>query len=196
MILEKAPPVLLFSLDKAQTNRDKVRLLQLEAQTTLTADEVKEKNELKKKAAKEVEKHAWIPIPLETVIVPAIPQSYKTTSIKKIEMYQDIPYLRQSMNTETIAFISSSNIFINALIFALDFMFQNSNAFPSIKYFSSDMIIINGRLVNFSHSKNTNGDEQAISIEVQKGLADNIIKVKPIKAAPNVPDPYNTYAGG
>lgn len=188
MILEKAPPVLLFSLERSLSIEDTKRMAELEAKSELTSDDKKEKEALYKKQFVNREIFSWIPIPLETAIVPVIPQSYKTTSIKKIDMYKNVAYLRQSMNTETITFISSSNIFINALIFALDFMFQNANAFPSIKYFSNDMIVLNGRLVNFSHSKNTNGDEQAISIEIQKGLAENIIKVKQIKpAVPVVP---------
>lgn len=179
MIVPSAPPVLLFSLERAISEDEVKELATLTASHGLTEKQIERKNKILEKKYVNSPLLSWIPIPVGTVITPFVPDSYKTTTIKRIEMAGSVPILRQSMNTETITFTSSSSIFINAMIFALDFMFQKANSFPSIKYFSNDMIILNGHLLNFTHSKKESSTQQMISIEIQKGNVDKVVKVKP-----------------
>ena len=174
MILPNAPAVLMFSFDEPLSIQDQERLSYLNATGPLSKDEDAEKNALEeKKSASSMTKIAsWLPIPVDTKITPFASKSYQTVATKTIQLDSFTRTIASSstINSVTLTFTSPSGLFINSLLFALDFMFQMDSTIPSIRYFSDELIIIKGYLISYTHDVDTVSNQHTIKIEVQKQL--------------------------
>ncbi|UKA23390.1 hypothetical protein IHC92_20780 [Photobacterium damselae subsp. damselae] len=181
MILEKVPPLLVFTLDRALDSEQQNKLEKLEALETLTAEQTDEYIELmyeRDEASKGFKFKNWVPIPIHADIIDAQPTGYQTTTVKRIKMVSGEPVLTGTVNSVTINIKTNSGMLINALLALADYMFALEDSFPRIHFFSPKAVVIGGCLLSMTRQVQENTTEQIVTLEIQKGTESVLSAVK------------------
>lgn len=181
MILEKAPPLLVFTLDQALEPEKRKKFEKLCAMEKMTADETEEYIKLlgqKNEASKGFKFKNWVPIPIHADIIDAQPTGYQTTTVKRIKMVSGEPVLAGTVNSVTINIKTNSGMLINVLLALADYMFALEDSFPRIHFFSPKAIVIGGCLLSMTRQVQENTTEQIITLEIQKGNKSVLSAVK------------------
>ncbi|MDF4766966.1 hypothetical protein P3557_27520, partial [Vibrio parahaemolyticus] len=79
------------------------------------------------------------------------------------------PVLKGNINTSTITLRSSSSDFINAMIGLASWLFQKQDSLPRVSFFSPEMVIIGGTLLNMTLATKSDTTEKVLTFEMQKG---------------------------
>lgn len=168
MITEKAPPIFLFYLDEMLTQDEQKRLYELNAKGDLDDSQILEMSELVDKY-KSLSKGNPIPVPLIGDLIGMIPDGYKQSMIKTIDMIQNVPTVKGNINSSTITLKSGSNDFINAIMGVANYLFSQNDSLPRVCFFSAEMVVIGGVLLNMTKATRLDSKEQVITMEIQKG---------------------------
>lgn len=170
MISEKAPPIFLFYLDDLLSAEDQEELYRINAKGTLTANDpdfLKMQNILAK--SQELSKGTPIPVPLVGDLIGMIPDGYKQTVRKSVDIIKGVPVVKGNVNSATITLKSSSTDFVNAIMGVANYLFSQDDALPRVCFFSPEVVVIGGIMLNMTKSTKTDSTEQVISIELQRG---------------------------
>ncbi|KIP71405.1 hypothetical protein SN11_16845 [Vibrio harveyi] len=168
MITGNAPPLFLIYLDDTLSEAEQKQLSELNAKADLTtADEAIIKSLTEK--YNNLRGTTPIAIPLIGDLIGMIPEGYKQSVVKSIDMAGDVPVLKGNINTSTVTLRSGSNDFINSLIGIASWLFEKQDALPRISFFSPEMVIIGGRLLNMTVAVKADTTEKVITFEMQKG---------------------------
>ncbi|PSV50039.1 hypothetical protein [Photobacterium indicum] len=180
MIVDKVPPILVFTLDQGMNTDDKKRLSDLTALEDMTEEQQDEYAYLLS-YSDSIDKgfvlENWIPIPIDADILGAQPDGYQTATTKKIQMVGNDPVLTGTSNSVTINIKTNSTILINTLLAFADYMFALNDSYPRMRYFSRDVVVLGGRLLSLSRSVNADTTEQIITLKIQKGDMGNPLKI-------------------
>lgn len=170
MISEKAPPIFLFYLDELLPAEDQEELYRINAKGALTADDP-DLLKMQKILAKSqtLSQGTPIPVPLVGDLIGMIPEGYKQTVRKSVDIIKDVPVVKGNVNSVTITLKSSSTDFVNAIMGVANYLFSQDDALPRVCFFSPEVVVIGGIMLNMTKSTKTDSTEQIISIELQKG---------------------------
>lgn len=168
MLVENAPGVLIFYFEDQLNQADQDELAKLKSQSSLSDADVARKKQLELKRYTTTQHIPAIPIPVDTKVTPFFSTGYNNSATKTIDMYKNFPILNAANNSVTLNFSSPKGLFVNALLFSLDYMFRADGLIPSIQYFSDEAIILNGYISNYSHDVDFSNDKHVIKIELQK----------------------------
>ncbi|EHJ9984132.1 hypothetical protein KUK83_003329 [Vibrio parahaemolyticus] len=189
MITQKAPPLFLLYLDETLSEDKQKELAELNAKAGVTKEDRARIKELTEEY-QDLRKTTPIPIPIIGELIGMIPDGYKQAVVKSIDMAGDAPILKGNINTSTITLRSGSNDFINAMIGLASWLFQKQDSLPRISFFSPEMVIIGGRLLNMSVATKADTTEKVLVFEMQKGdssfLKKNGDKLKLVPQTTNV----------
>ncbi|EID0698877.1 hypothetical protein L5186_002713 [Vibrio parahaemolyticus] len=189
MITQKAPPLFLLYLDETLSEDKQKELAELNAKAGVTKEDMARIKELTEEY-QDLRKTTPIPIPIIGELIGMIPDGYKQAVVKSIDMAGDAPILKGNINTSTITLRSGSNDFINAMIGLASWLFQKQDSLPRISFFSPEMVIIGGRLLNMSVATKADTTEKVLVFEMQKGdgsfLKKNGDKLKLVPQTTNV----------
>lgn len=168
MLVENAPGVLIFYFEDQLTQADQDELANLKSQSELSDTDVARKKQLEQKRYTTTQHVPAIPIPVDTKVTPFFSAGLTNKATKTIDMYQNYPILNAVDNSVTLNFSSPKGLFVNALLFSLDYMFRADGLIPSIQYFSDEAIILNGYISGYTHNIDTTTNKHMIKIELQK----------------------------
>lgn len=185
MITQKAPPLFLIYLDDTLSESEQKQLYELNAKADCTSED---KAIIKALTEKYNDLRSTTPIPIPVIgdLIGMIPDGYKQAVVKGIDMAGSVPVLKGNINTSTITLRSGSNDFINAMIGLASYLFQKQDSLPRISFFSPEMVIIGGRLLNMNIAAKSDTTEKVLVFELQKG--DSSILGNAKKSAPtNIP---------
>ncbi|ENP0841194.1 hypothetical protein ACCI44_003633 [Vibrio parahaemolyticus] len=185
MITQKAPPLFLLYLDETLSEDEQKELAELNAKAGPTKEDYARIKELTEEY-QDLRKTTPIPIPIIGDLIGMIPDGYKQAVVKGIDMAGDTPILKGNVNTSTITLRSGSNDFINAMIGLASWLFQKQDSLPRISFFSPEMVVIGGRLLNMSVATKADTTEKVLVFEMQKGDS-SIIGNRSSKAVTNIP---------
>lgn len=168
MITQKAPPLFLIYLDDTLSESEQKQLSELNAKADLTPED---KDAIKKLTEKyhDLRSTTPIPVPLIGDLIGMIPEGYKQAVVKAIDVAGGVPILKGNINTSTITLRSGSNDFINAMIGLASWLFQKQDSLPRISFFSPEMVIIGGTLLNMTIATKADTTEKVLTFEMQKG---------------------------
>ncbi|TON88266.1 hypothetical protein CGH50_18470, partial [Vibrio parahaemolyticus] len=102
-------------------------------------------------------------------LIGMIPDGYKQSVVKSIDVAGGTPVLKGNINTSTITLRSSSSDFINAMIGLASWLFQKQDSLPRVSFFSPEMVIIGGTLLNMTLATKSDTTEKVLTFEMQKG---------------------------
>ena len=187
--VQSAPPLFLLYLDETLSEDKQKELAELNAKAGVTKEDRARIKELTEEY-QDLRKTTPIPIPIIGELIGMIPDGYKQAVVKSIDMAGDAPILKGNINTSTITLRSGSNDFINAMIGLASWLFQKQDSLPRISFFSPEMVIIGGRLLNMSVATKADTTEKVLVFEMQKGdgsfLKKNGDKLKLVPQTTNV----------
>lgn len=186
MITQKAPPLFLLYLDETLSEDKQKELAELNAKAD-PGDEGFARIKTLTEEYKDLRKTTPIPIPIIGDLIGMIPDGYKQAVVKGIDMAGDVPILKGNINTSTITLRSGSNDFINAMIGLASWLFQKQDSLPRISFFSPEMVVIGGRLLNMSVATKADTTEKVLVFEMQKGDSSIIGNRSSTQAATNIP---------
>ncbi|WP_180919562.1 hypothetical protein, partial [Vibrio parahaemolyticus] len=149
MISEKAPPLFLIYLDDTLSSEEQKELLELDAKADLTKDD-QARIKVLTEEYQDLRKTTPIPIPIIGDLIGMIPDGYKQSVVKSIDVAGGTPVLKGNINTSTITLRSSSSDFITAMIGLASWLFQKQDSLPRVSFFSPEMVIIGGTLLNMT----------------------------------------------
>lgn len=176
MITENAPPIFLFYMDETLSVEERKELLELNAKAKLEPEEIERIDTLTSKYY-DLRSTTPIPVPVVGELIGMIPEGYKQSMVKSIDMAGGVPVLKGNVNTATVTLKSSSNDFINAMMGIASWFFAKDDALPRVCFFSPEMVIIGGTLLNMTRANKADSTEQVLTLEMQKGdksiLGDN-----------------------
>lgn len=168
MITQKAPPLFLFYLDDTLSELERKELAQLDAKADQgDADKARVKTLTKKYY--DLRSTTPVPVPIIGDLIGMIPEGYKQAVVKSIDVAGGVPILKGNVNTSTVTLRSSSNDFINAMLGFASWLFQKQDALPRVSFFSPEMVIIGGTLLNMTVATKADTTEKVITLEMQKG---------------------------
>ncbi|EHR0247438.1 hypothetical protein KS665_003660 [Vibrio parahaemolyticus] len=170
MISEKAPPLFLIYLDDTLSSEEQKELLELDGKADITKEDNARITTLTEKS-KNLRNTTPIPIPIIGDLIGMIPDGYKQSVVKSIDVAGGTPVLKGNINTSTITLRSSSNDFINAMIGLASWLFQKQDSLPRVSFFSPEMVIIGGTLLNMTLATKSDTTEKVLTFEMQKGDA-------------------------
>ncbi|MGD1455295.1 hypothetical protein [Vibrio harveyi] len=168
MITELAPPLFLIYLDDTLSEDEQKQLAELNAKADLTPTDQATIKTLTEKY-EDLRTTTPIAIPLIGDVIGMIPDGYKQSVVKGIDVAGGVPILKNNLNTSTVTLRSSSNDFINSMLGVGSWLFQREDALPRISFFSPEMVIIGGRLINMTLATKADTTEKVITFEMQKG---------------------------
>ncbi|MGD1335036.1 hypothetical protein ACP6H1_21715 [Vibrio harveyi] len=168
MISEKAPPLFLIYLDDTLSEAEQRELAELDAKAELVGEDKARIEELTKKY-ENLRDTTPIAVPLIGDLLGAIPDGYKQSTVKSIDMAGGAPIIKGNINTSTITLRTGSSDFINAMIGLVNWLFQKQDALPRISFFSPEMVVIGGRLLNMTTATKSDTTEKVLNFELQKG---------------------------
>ncbi|EIO4560660.1 hypothetical protein LQM11_001216 [Vibrio parahaemolyticus] len=186
MITQKAPPLFLIYLDDTLSESEQKQLYELNAKADYTPEDDAIIKSLTEKS-EDLRSTTPIPIPIIGDLIGMIPDGYKQAVVKGIDMAGDTPILKGNVNTSTITLRSGSNDFINAMIGLASWLFQKQDSLPRISFFSPEMVVIGGRLLNMSVATKADTTEKVLVFEMQKGDSSIIGNRSSTQAATNIP---------
>ncbi|MBD0785774.1 hypothetical protein HUO09_05435 [Vibrio sp. Y2-5] len=176
MITENAPPIFLFYMDETLSEAERKELLELNAKAKLEPAELERIDTLTNQYY-DLRSTTPIPVPVVGELIGMIPEGYKQSMVKSIDMAGGVPVLKGNVNTATVTLKSSSNDFINAMMGIASWFFAKDDALPRVCFFSPEMVIIGGTLLNMTRANKADSTEQVLTLEMQKGdksiLGDN-----------------------
>ncbi|CAH1521268.1 conserved hypothetical protein [Vibrio owensii] len=185
MITGKAPPLFLFYLDDTLSESEQKQLLELNAKADLTPADQAAIEALTEKQ-NDLRSTTPIPVPLIGDLIGMIPDGYKQSVVKSIDVVADTPVLKGNLNTSTITLRTGSNDFINALIGLASWLFQKQDTLGRVSFFSPEMVVIGGTLLNMTLATKADTTEKVLTFEMQKGDSSIIGKVSN-KTPTNIP---------
>ncbi|TVO35087.1 hypothetical protein [Vibrio algivorus] len=168
MISEKAPPIFLFYLDEMLSSKDQEELYRINAMGNPTPDDLLDMSNIIAKS-RDLSKGTPIPVPLVGDLIGMIPDGYKQSVVKSVDMVKGIPVLKGNVNSSTITLKSSSTDFVNAMMGVANYLFSQDDALPRVCFFSPELVVIGGVMLNMTKATKTDSTEQVISIELQRG---------------------------
>lgn len=176
MITENAPPIFLFYMDETLSEEERKELLELNAKAKLEPAELERIDTLTNQYY-DLRATTPIPVPVVGELIGMIPEGYKQSMVKSMDMAGGVPVLKGNVNTATVTLKSSSNDFINAMMGIASWFFAKDDALPRVCFFSPEMVIIGGALLNMTRANKADSTEQVLTLEMQKGdksiLGDN-----------------------
>ncbi|MCD1413731.1 hypothetical protein IOC51_06735 [Vibrio parahaemolyticus] len=186
MISEKAPPLFLIYLDDTLSSEEQKELLELDGKADITKEDNARITTLTEKS-QNLRNTTPIPIPIIGDLIGMIPDGYKQSVVKSIDVAGGTPVLKGNINTSTITLRSSSNDFINAMIGLASWLFQKQDSLPRVSFFSPEMVIIGGTLLNMALATKSDTTEKVLTFEMQKGDASIIGNSSSQNQVTNIP---------
>ncbi|EPS5918254.1 TPA: hypothetical protein ACPVXI_001951 [Vibrio parahaemolyticus] len=186
MISEKAPPLFLIYLDDTLSSEEQKELLELDGKAGITKEDNARITTLTEKS-QNLRNTTPIPIPIIGDLIGMIPDGYKQSVVKSIDVAGGTPVLKGNINTSTITLRSSSNDFINAMIGLASWLFQKQDSLPRVSFFSPEMVIIGGTLLNMTLATKSDTTEKVLTFEMQKGDASIIGNSSSQNQVTNIP---------
>ncbi|EGQ8054275.1 hypothetical protein HPX47_001634 [Vibrio alginolyticus] len=186
MISEKAPPLFLIYLDDTLSSEEQKELLELDGKAGITKEDNARITTLTEKS-QNLRSTTPIPIPIIGDLIGMIPDGYKQSVVKSIDVAGGTPVLKGNINTSTITLRSSSNDFINAMIGLASWLFQKQDSLPRVSFFSPEMVIIGGTLLNMTLATKSDTTEKVLTFEMQKGDASIIGNSSSQNQVTNIP---------
>ncbi len=168
MITENAPPIFLFYMDETLSESERKELLELNAKAKLEPEEIERIDTLTNQYY-DLRSTTPIPVPVVGELIGMIPEGYKQSMVKSIDIAGGIPVLKGNVNTATVTLNSSSNDFINTMMGIASWFFAKDDALPRVCFFSPEMVIIGGTLLNMTRANKADSTEQVLTMEMQKG---------------------------
>lgn len=168
MISEKAPPIFLFYLDDLLSAEDQEELYRINAEGSPSSEDLLKMSNIVDKS-KNLSKGAPIPVPLVGDIIGMIPDGYKQSVVKSFDIVKGTPVLKGNVNSVTITLKSSSSDFVNAIMGIANYLFAKDDALPRVCFFSPEVVVIGGVMLNMTKATKADSNEQVISIELQRG---------------------------
>lgn len=168
MISEKAPPIFLFYLDELLSTADQEELYRINAEGNPSPDDLLKMTNIVSKA-RDLSKGTPIPVPLIGDLIGMIPDGYKQSMVKTVDIVKNIPVLKGNVNSVTITLKSSSSDFVNAIMGVANYLFSKDDALPRVCFFSPEVVVIGGVMLNMTKATKVDSREQVISIELQRG---------------------------
>lgn len=168
MISEKAPPIFLFYLDEMLSADEQEELYRINAEGSPSAEDLVKMQSLIEKS-QNLSKGNPTPVPLIGDLIGMIPDGYKQSVLKSVDMVKGTPVLKGNLNSVTITLKSSSSDFVNVLMGIGNYLFSQDDALPRVCFFSPEVVVIGGVMLNMTKATKIDSSEQVISIELQRG---------------------------
>ncbi|MFV0448064.1 MAG: hypothetical protein ACK5MF_06335 [Vibrio sp.] len=190
-LLKKAPPVFVFYLDRTLSDEETQKLMELKVKADPSDEEKATIAELTEKLH-DLRSTTPIPVPLVGDLIGAIPDGYKQGMVKSIDVIGDGEIvLKGNVNSVTITLKTSDSTFINALFGFASLMFSRKDALPRVSFFSKEMVIIGGTLINMAKASKADTTEQVITLEMQRKERALVKKKEAPKEAEPIPKDTN-----
>ncbi len=185
MITKNAPPLFLFYLDDTLSESEQKQLSNLTAKADATEVDRKLISTLVEKS-KDLRSTTPVPVPIMGNMIGMIPEGYKQSVVKGIDVAGGVPILKGNINTATVNIKSGSNDFINTLIGLGAWLFEKQDSLPRVSFFSPEMVVIGGTMLNMSVATKSDTTEKIIIIELQKGDS-SVMGKSSSKTVTNIP---------
>ncbi|EIO4562499.1 hypothetical protein LQM11_003079 [Vibrio parahaemolyticus] len=170
MITQKAPPIFLFYLDNTLSDTELKDLKELNAKAAPSKEDLARIEKLEAQY-NNLRDSTPIPVPIVGDLIGMIPEGYKQSVMKSMDIVGSTPVLKGNLNTATVTLKSGSNDFINALVGLAAYLFNKQDQLHRVCFFSPEMVIIGGVLLNMAVSTKSDTTEKVIQLEIQKGDA-------------------------
>lgn len=172
MILDDAPPLMMFSTDVSLSESEAVELDTLENKKEKTPEDIARIDELKTKAKNAPFNFNYIPIPIDPNLTQFQVSDIRASTKKRVIMVGDEPVTRNTLNTTTIGLLTVDSDMVDLMVNAATLLFNIDDSLPRFKFFSKQCLILGGRLIGFDSAVTDNDNKVLVTLTIQRGSSD------------------------
>lgn len=174
MIVDNAPDLLMFCLDKPLNEKEIEERDKLKNKRPLTPDEVVRLDFLNEQGDifSTGETGTWIPVPIDPNVTGMQVSSFSSETKKRIKLVAGKTSVRPSLNTVTIEIVTVDSAFVSTMVNVADMIFNCDDSYPRVRLYSPQMVILAGRLLGFNHKSTGSDNKVVITLTIQRGTVE------------------------